>query len=95
MAEEYQPAKRPRRFIAGVVCPKCAEMDKTVMYTDDSGEEIRECVACGFVQTLSQQIEEDARAEELATRVTPVDGKMIFDEEEKPLKIIGLEPKSE
>ena len=28
MATEF----KPRRFIAGAVCPKCAEMDKTVMY---------------------------------------------------------------
>jgi len=83
--------RRPRRFIAGVVCPKCAEMDKTVMYTNEAGDEVRECISCGFIQTSTEQAEEDRRADELATRVTPVDGKVLLDDEEKPLKIIGLD----
>ena len=37
-----------RRFIAGAVCPRCSEMDKTVMYDTDDGERIRECVSCGY-----------------------------------------------
>ncbi|MFL0807891.1 MAG: YheV family putative metal-binding protein [Oceanobacter sp.] len=82
--------QRPRRFIAGAVCPKCSEMDKIVMYTNDADEEVRECVSCGYSQTSTEQAEEDRRADELATRVTPVDGKVLLDEEEKPLKIIGL-----
>ena len=44
MATEF----RPRRFIAGAVCPKCAEMDKTVMYRVSDVEQVRECVRCGF-----------------------------------------------
>ncbi len=83
--------QRPRRFIAGAVCPKCSEMDKIVMYTNDADEEVRECVSCGYSQTSTEQAEEDRRADELATRVTPVDGKVLLDEEEKPLKIIGLD----
>lgn len=83
--------RRPRRFIAGVVCPKCSEMDKTVMYTNDADEEVRECVSCGFVQTSTEQAEQDRQAQELATRVTPVGGKVLLDDEEKPLKIIGLD----
>ena len=86
---EYTPAKRPRRFIAGAVCPKCSEMDRTVMYSNDDGEEFRECISCGFKQTTSEQAAEDAAAQELVTRVTP-DGKAILDEGEQPLKIIGL-----
>ena len=83
--------QRPRRFIAGAVCPKCSEMDKIVMYTNDADEEVRECVSCGYSQTSTEQAEEDRRADELATRVTPVGGKVLLDEEEKPLKIIGLD----
>jgi len=83
--------QRPRRFIAGAVCPKCSEMDKIVMYTNDADEEVRECVSCGYSQTSTEQAEEDRRADELATRVTPVDGKVLLDEEEKPLTIIGLD----
>lgn len=37
----------PKRFIAGAVCPRCAEMDKIVMFTTEEGQ-FRECVACGF-----------------------------------------------
>ena len=79
---------RKRRFIAGAVCPKCAEMDKTVMFSNDAGEEVRECVSCGYSQTTSEQAVED-QAKELVTRVTP-DGKAILDEGEQPLKILGL-----
>lgn len=34
-----------RRFIAGVVCPRCGELDKMVI---DSEADVRECIACGF-----------------------------------------------
>ncbi|MGB1091002.1 MAG: YheV family putative zinc ribbon protein [Oceanobacter sp.] len=81
---------KPKRFIAGAVCPKCSEMDKTVMYANDEGEEVRECIACGFSQTSSEQAEEDAKAAELATRVTPVDGQVVRDEEVQPLKILDF-----
>ncbi len=79
---------RKRRFIAGAVCPKCTEMDKTVMFTNDEGEEVRECVSCGYSQTTSEQAVED-QAKEIVTRVTP-DGKAILDEGEQPLRILGL-----
>jgi uncharacterized metal-binding protein (TIGR02443 family) len=36
-----------RRFVAGAVCPRCSEMDKLVVYTED-GKDFRECVACGY-----------------------------------------------
>lgn len=92
---DNQPQKkRPRRFIAGVVCPKCSEMDRTVMYDNDAGEEVRECISCGFNQTSSEQAVEDQQrqqeSDQLATRVTPL-GKAVLDSDEKPLKIIGLD----
>jgi len=37
--------KRPRRFIAGAVCPRCARMDKIVL---DPNTDRRFCVSCGF-----------------------------------------------
>lgn len=79
---------RLKRFIAGVVCPKCSEMDRTVMYRNDDGDEVRECVSCGFTQTLAEHEHQLDAAQELATRVTPV-GKATFDEDEQPLKILG------
>ncbi len=54
----------PKRFIAGAVCPRCAEMDKIMMFTTDEGQ-FRECVACGF---SDQQAELEETAE-LQTRV--------------------------
>ena len=80
-----------KRFIAGVVCPKCGEMDKIRMFRDDSGDEFRDCVACGFTETYAQHKEAkeaEPLYEEITTRVTPV-GKTLLDEEEKPLKIIS------
>ncbi|MFT5033450.1 MAG: putative metal-binding protein (TIGR02443 family) [Bermanella sp.] len=50
----------PRRFIASAVCPKCAEMDKTVMYRINETEQVRECVRCGFNETIR---DDDAPAE--------------------------------
>lgn len=83
--------KPVKRFIAGAVCPKCSEMDRTVFYHNDEGEEVRECVSCGFIQTSSEQAKLD---QELKTRVTPV-GKTLYDEQERPLKIMGLnDPKN-
>jgi uncharacterized protein len=61
MATEYSP----RRFIAGAVCPKCAEMDKTVLYRVSDTEQVRECVRCGF----KESIHDDAQPTEPVTRV--------------------------
>lgn len=80
-----------KRFIAGVVCPKCGEMDKIRMYRDENDVELRDCVACGFTETYTQHAEakeaEQPLYEELTTRVTP-EGKVLYDDEEKPLKIM-------
>lgn len=61
----------PKRFIAGAVCPRCAEMDKIKMFTDDAGEQIRECVACGFTDAISDA--EQPENPELETRVNQRD----------------------
>ncbi len=63
----------PKRFIAGAVCPRCAEMDKIMMFTDDHGEQVRECVACGFTDAMSDQ--EQPAAPEIETRVNKRDNK--------------------
>ena len=57
----------PKRFIAGAVCPRCAEMDKIMMFTDDADKQVRECVACGFTDAISD-LEAPANPE-LETRV--------------------------
>ncbi|MEZ5523657.1 MAG: YheV family putative zinc ribbon protein [Pseudomonadales bacterium] len=53
-----------KRFIAGAVCPRCAEMDKIVMYEQD-GKNFRECVACGY----EDEMPVSGGANELPTRV--------------------------
>lgn len=56
--------KSPKRFIAGAVCPKCAEMDRLITFTNDEGT-FKECVACSFIEKQIVQVE----AGELETRV--------------------------
>ena len=56
-----------KRFIAGAVCPRCATMDSVRMYRDDE-REYRECVKCGFEDSLRIDGRQDVP--ELETRVT-------------------------
>ena len=53
-----------KRFIAGAVCPKCAQMDKLVTFRENE-REFRECVACGFKDEMLFK----PAARELETRV--------------------------
>ena len=57
--------KQQRRFIAGAVCPRCAQMDKIVMYDDEHGQRVRECVECGYRDALDAS----GKPIELPTRV--------------------------
>ncbi|KAA1174185.1 YheV family putative metal-binding protein [Marinobacter salinexigens] len=61
----------PKRFIAGAVCPRCAEMDKIMMFTDDNDKQVRECVACGFTDAMAEEPEAQDQTQvlELETRV--------------------------
>ncbi len=56
-----------KRFIAGVVCPRCGEMDTVRMYRDDEREH-RECVKCGFADSLRLDGRPDP--EQIETRVS-------------------------
>ncbi len=53
-----------KRFIAGAVCPKCAEQDVLMTYTL-GGDEYRECVDCGFKDKMVFK----QNSQELTTRV--------------------------
>ena len=55
-----------KRFIAGAVCPACSELDKVQMW-DVDGVPHRECVACGYADTLNEQGQSIPK--ELGTRV--------------------------
>ncbi|KTC41663.1 MAG: YheV family putative zinc ribbon protein [Pseudomonas sp.] len=48
------PVKTKKRFIAGAVCPACSEQDKLMMWSEDDVPH-RECVACGYADTLNEQ----------------------------------------
>jgi uncharacterized metal-binding protein (TIGR02443 family) len=57
-----------KRFIAGVVCPKCAQQDTIMAYEDtDNKVMVRECVECGFTDKISTIVNQP---KELNTRVT-------------------------
>ncbi|WP_447554845.1 YheV family putative zinc ribbon protein [Vreelandella sp. EE22] len=57
-----------KRFIAGVICPRCAEMDR-VRAWEQNGIRYRECVNCDFFEQLPI---EDENSSELTTRVNQV-----------------------
>lgn len=56
-----------KRFIAGAVCPACSAMDTIRMYEVD-GTPNRECVECGYADTLDERGNSVPR--EVPTRVT-------------------------
>ncbi|MGK0501094.1 MAG: putative metal-binding protein (TIGR02443 family) [Oceanicoccus sp.] len=63
---EQKPIKR---FIAGAVCPRCAELDKLVMYNNEKEEQMRECVRCGYQDVMTDNGPQVLTAEEIITRV--------------------------
>ena len=56
-----------RRFIAGAVCPACSEPDRVQMWSED-GVPHRECVACGYADTLRQRYQVAERCRHDALR---------------------------
>ena len=79
----------PKRFIAGAVCPKCAEMDRLVSYENDEGT-FKECVACGFLEKQIVQVEQD----ELSTRVNHASGLEENQEDDSVQVVQILSPKN-
>ena len=67
MSEFDQPTLK-KQFIAGAVCPACNELDRIQMW-DEDGVPHRQCVACGFADTLNAQ--GNSVPKEVGTRVTP------------------------
>lgn len=58
-----------KRFIAGVVCPKCSAQDSITAYEDSEKKVlIRECIDCGFSDRMSTVVNQP---KEMETRVTP------------------------
>ena len=74
-----------RRFIAGAVCPRCAEMDKLVVLNED-GKDYRACVSCDFKEEMYFK----PNARELETRVnTPAE------EKQEQMQVIRILPSQE
>ncbi len=59
-----------KRFVAGAVCPRCAEMDTIRVYRNDI-REYRECIRCDYKDGQNLDGSPDS-AEELQTRVNQV-----------------------
>ena len=79
---------KAKRFIAGAVCPRCAEMDKLVMYNNDRGEQIRECVRCGYQDLMTGE-----GPVEITTRVNqPRPGEQPLAHEEEVQVVTILDP---
>lgn len=55
-----------KRFIAGAVCPRCGKMDSVRMHRDEE-REYRECIECGFSDSLRLDGRPDPK--EIDTRV--------------------------
>lgn len=70
-----------KRFIAGAVCPKCAQMDRLVSYSNEEGT-FKECVACGFMEKQIVQVVRD----ELETRVNHIDK----DTEDQEVQVVQI-----
>lgn len=62
-----------KRFIAGAVCPACSAMDTIKMFEVD-GVPHRECVKCGYADTLDER--GNSVPSELSTRVNVVKPKV-------------------
>lgn len=78
-----------RRFIAGAVCPRCARMDKIVMF-EEGGQKHRECVSCGFRDV----IDEGPAASEVETRVNqPRPGQTLAHEDDVQILDLGAPAK--
>ncbi|WP_281645342.1 YheV family putative zinc ribbon protein [Parendozoicomonas sp. Alg238-R29] len=75
-----------KRFIAGAVCPKCAAMDRLVMF-EDQGVTIRECVECGFTDN-QKDLEPQGELETRVNQVDMHDAAAPADDDVSPIKIL-------
>ncbi len=74
-----------KRFVAGAVCPRCAEMDRLRLWRDDV-REYRECVACGYEDAM--RLDGAAEPEELETRVNKETEQKIASDSEQVIKFV-------
>lgn len=74
-----------RQFIAGAICPRCAELDKIVVVSDGLAS-YRECVRCGFQDNRPEDVGKESV--EVSTRVTRASARLI-DVPAEPVRIAG------
>lgn len=82
-----------KRFVAGAVCPRCGKMDTVRMFRDEEREH-RECIECGFSDSLRL----DGRPEpsELETRVNSErkpEPSVVDREQVQPIRFFSRPPK--
>lgn len=84
-----------KRFIAGAVCPRCAEMDKLVMYHNEQNEQVRECVRCGYRDKMTDNGPVSMDVDEVKTRVNqprPGESPLAHEDEIQVVNILDPNP---
>jgi uncharacterized metal-binding protein (TIGR02443 family) len=73
---------KPKRFIAGAVCPRCGVMDRIVVTPDGKS---RECIACDFADERPMDTQQP-----LPTRVTRPAARRI-ETEVQTVRLVGVD----
>ena len=78
-----------KRFIAGAVCPSCGVQD-TVRTFVKAGQDIRECVDCGFSDEM--QLEPALVGEIPTTRISHEEGERTHDNatEDQSVQVVRI-----
>ncbi len=83
-----------KRFIAGAVCPRCAEMDKLLMFMNDKDQQVRECVRCHYRDVMTDNGPQEIGEQEIVTRVNqPRAGEEALGHEDEVHIVNILDPK--
>ena len=92
---DFKP-KPVKRFIAGAVCPRCAEMNKLTMHRNEHNQQVRECVRCGYSDAIGDDGKpQEIVGDELKTRVNqPRVGEDVLahEDEIQVVNILGPNP---
>ncbi|MFT5578597.1 MAG: putative metal-binding protein (TIGR02443 family) [Paraglaciecola psychrophila] len=82
-----------KRFIAGAVCPRCAELDKLTMHLDQQQRQVRECVRCGYQDVMTDEGPRQLSKDELTTRVNqPRVGEPLLAHEDEVQLVTIIDP---
>jgi uncharacterized metal-binding protein (TIGR02443 family) len=87
-------SKATKRFVAGAVCPRCAQMDKLLMYNLNN-QQVRECVRCGYKDVMTDSGPQ--KIDEVKTRVNqlyPGEKPLAHENEVQLINLNGLNSSS-